>query len=296
MQNVHQQNSERGDELDLIGLWKVLVEYKLLIIVFTTLTTLGAAYYASTLPTVYKAQVLMVNKQNQTQLPGLFGGVKKIIGGGSGSGFAGIDGEQALVKLKTRSFLVKHIRDKNLKPVLFSSQWDSKEKRWIDKEPSDDEAFDLFHSMISAASNAESKANIIPLTITWENPGDGLHKIAEIANSLVKSLNLNMSELEIKSAKVNIVFLKNELNRMDIIDFQKVIYGLIKEQIKRIMIANITEEFVFKILEPAIVPLQPEKNNKIRVILFGTVLGLLLGMFVSFVLNYFKTNIKLGSR
>ena len=42
-----------------------------------------------------------------------------------------------------------------------------------------------------------------------------------------------MSELEIKSAKVNIVFLKNELNRMDIIDFQKVIYGLIKEQIKK---------------------------------------------------------------
>ncbi|MBT4668872.1 MAG: LPS O-antigen length regulator, partial [Candidatus Ruthia sp.] len=51
---------DRSDELDFIGLWKVLIEYKLLIIVFTTLTTLGATYYASTLPTIYKAEVLMI--------------------------------------------------------------------------------------------------------------------------------------------------------------------------------------------------------------------------------------------
>ena len=88
---------ERGDELSLIELWKVLVEYKLLIIVFTALTTLGAIYYASTLPTIYKAEVLMIPAGGGVSSGGSskgLGGLADIAGIslGVGSG-AGIEGE-----------------------------------------------------------------------------------------------------------------------------------------------------------------------------------------------------------
>ena len=87
---------ERGDELDLIGLWKVLVEYKLLIIVFTALTTLGAIYYASTLPTIYKAEVLMLSSSSSSSSSSSLGklsGLADMDGLSMGGSSAGIEGE-----------------------------------------------------------------------------------------------------------------------------------------------------------------------------------------------------------
>ena len=281
---------ERGDELSLIELWKVLVEYKLLIIVFTALTTLGAIYYASTLPTIYKAEVLMIPASGGISGSGLsnrLGGLADMAGVSLGGSSAGAEGEQALARLKTRSFLTKHIKEKNLKPILFADQWDRVEKKWIDKEPSDRDSAELLKNMIEAGSHPRSKAGLASLSIEWKNPHNP-NKIADIANNLVSSINSHAKDRAILEARDSISFLEKELEQTSIVNSQTILYSLIEQQMGKIMMANIRDEFVFKIIDPAVVPKHAETKPISMVVFIGLILGIFLASFLAISVNYFK--------
>ena len=279
---------ERGDELSLIELWKVLVEYKLLIIVFTALTTLGAIYYASTLPTIYKAEVLMIPASGGGGgLSNRLGGLADMAGVSLGGSSAGAEGEQVLARLKTRSFLTKHIKEKNLKPILFADQWDRVEKKWIDKEPSDRDSAELLKNMIEAGSHPRSKAGLASLSIEWKNPHNP-NKIADIANNLVSSINSHAKDRAILEARDSISFLEKELEQTSILNSQTILYSLIEQQMGRIMMANIRDEFVFKVIDPAVNPKHAETKPILMVIFIGIILGIFLASFLAISANYFK--------
>jgi len=283
---------ERGDELSLIELWKVLVEYKLLIIVFTALTTLGAIYYASTLPTIYKAEVLMIPASGGGGgggggLSNRLGGLADMAGVSLGGSSAGAEGEQALARLKTRSFLTKHIKEKNLKPILFADQWNRVEKKWIDKEPSDRDSAELLKNMIEAGSHPRSKAGLVSLSIEWKNPHNP-NKIADIANNLVSSINSHAKDRAILEARDSISFLEKELEQTSILNSQTILYSLIEQQMGKIMMANIRDEFVFKIIDPAVVPKHAETKPISMVVFIGLILGIFLASFLAISVNYFK--------
>ena len=279
---------ERGDELSLIELWKVLVEYKLLIIVFTALTTLGAIYYASTLPTIYKAEVLMIPASGGGGgLSNRLGGLADMAGVSLGGSSAGAEGEQVLARLKTRSFLTKHIKEKNLKPILFADQWDRVEKKWIDKEPSDRDSAELFKNMIEAGSHPRSKAGLASLSIEWKNPHNP-NKIADIANNLVSSINSHAKDRAILEARDSISFLEKELEQTSIVNSQTILYSLIEQQMGKIMMANIRDEFVFKVIDPAVNPKHAETKPILMVIFIGIILGIFLASFLAISANYFK--------
>ena len=281
---------ERGDELSLIELWKVLVEYKLLIIVFTALTTLGAIYYASTLPTIYKAEVLMIPASGGGGGGGLsnrLGGLADMAGVSLGGSSAGAEGEQVLARLKTRSFLTKHIKEKNLKPILFADQWDRVEKKWIDKEPSDRDSAELFKNMIEAGSHPRSKAGLVSLSIEWKNPHNP-NKIADIANNLVNSINSHAKDRAILEARDSISFLEKELEQTSILNSQTILYSIIEQQMQKIMMANIRDEFVFKVIDPAVEPKYAENKLIFIIIMIGLVLGVLFGSFTAVTVNHFR--------
>jgi uncharacterized protein involved in exopolysaccharide biosynthesis len=287
---------ERGDELSLIELWKVLVEYKLLIIVFTALTTLGAIYYASTLPTIYKAEVLMLPADDSisgggSHLSNRLGGLSSIAGISLGGNSAGIKGEQVLARLKTRSFLINHIKEKNLKPILFANQWSQSGGVWINEEPSDRDSAELLNDMIEAGSHSRSKAGLVSLSIGWKNPHN-LNKIANIANNLVSSMNSHAKDRAILEARDSISFLEKELEQTSILNSQTILYNLIEQQMGKIMMANIRDEFVFKVIDPAVVPKHAETKPILMVVFIGLILGIFLSSFLAISTNYFKRSLQ----
>ena len=283
---------ERGDELSLIELWKVLVEYKRLIIVFTALTTLGAIYYASTLPTIYKAEVLMIPASGGGGgggggLSNRLGGLADMAGVSLGGSSAGAEGEQALARLKTRSFLTNHIKEKNLKPILFASRWSEQGKLWIDKEPSDREVSELLLGMVTTSMDPRDKAGLVTLSLEWENPHNP-NKIADIANSLISNMNFHAKQRAIVEAKKSISFLEKELEQTSVLNSQTILYSLIEQQMGKIMMANIRDEFVFKVIDPAVNPKHAETKPILMVIFIGIILGIFLASFLAISANYFK--------
>ena len=289
---------ERGDELGLIELWKVLVEYKRLVIVFTTLTTLGAIYYASTLPTIYKAEVLMLPVSGgsvsvASRLSNRLGGLSSIAGISLGGNGAGIEGEQALARLKTRNFLTKHIKERNLKPILFADRWSQQGKLWIDGEPSNREVSELLLGMITTSMDPRDKAGLVTtLSLEWENPHNP-NKIADIANDLVSSMNHHAKRRAILEARDSISFLEKELEQTSILNSQTILYSLIEQQMQKIMLANIRDEFIFKVIDSAIVPKHAETKPVLMIVFVGIMLGVFLSFLFSISLNYFKKELKI---
>ena len=285
---------ERGDELSLIELWKVLVEYKLLIIVFTALTTLGAIYYASTLPTIYKAEVLMIPASGGVSGGGLsnrLGGLADMAGVSLGGSSAGAEGEQALARLKTRSFLIKHIKEKNLKSILFADQWSTVEKRWIDQEPSDREASELLLDMITTARVPKDKAGLVILSIEWKDPTNP-EKIANIANNLVKSMNSHAKKRAILEAVRSVSFIEKELEKTSLLNSQIILYSIIEQQMGTIMLANVRDEFVFKVIDSAVIPTRAETKPIFMIIFIGIVLGIFISSFLAVNINYFRRHLE----
>jgi hypothetical protein len=277
---------ERGDELSLIELWKVLVEYKLLIIVFTVLTTLVASYYSYKLPNVYMAEVLMI--------PTSFSGNETTRGanileslGATGIGSSSNLGEEAFTRLKTRTFLINYIKNNNLKPALFPSRWSDKEKQWINKEPTDIAAAKFLKGMISGGMHKRHKVGLTSLFITWKNPTN-INKIADIANSLADEMNYQAKKREITHGKSKVIFLEEAINSTNLLESKKIIFSMIEKQLRKNMLAEIKEGFIFEIVDRALPPNIREEKLTTMLPFIGLVLGVLFGLLTALSINYFK--------
>ena len=306
------------DEISLIDLWRVLVKKRWSIFLVTVLISAGAVIHALTAPPVYRAELLMVPAQGEkggggmATLASQFGGLASMAGISLGGGGGGT--ETALAVLQSRSFAEQYIDEYNLKPLLFHEQWDADREEWIvgepsflstvlaflreillpegegetegdigDGSPSDWDTYNVVKGMMSVST--DKKSGLITLAVEWGDP----ELAATWANDAVVRLNTHMREQAVEEAKKSIQFLEEELARTSLVNAQTILYSLIEEQTKNIMLANVRDEFVFRVIDPAVTPEVRSKPKRKLIVVLGFVLGLMLGIFVAFFRNFLES-------
>jgi hypothetical protein len=286
-EQIQSHSFEQGNELDLIKLWKVFLRYKLLNIIVIVITTFGSVYYALSVPDVYEVKVVMlpVEKDNETGI-GINDIAKKITGINlNNPAFINVNNAsgEAIAILRTRSFLLNYIKEKKLKYILFADRWNAEKELWLDQEPSDNDAFDLFNEMIVISIDGSSGVvNPIYLYLRWEGPAPTvINKIADIANELADTINLNAKNNVIKGAKKNILFLEKELNNTSLLNLKTVIFSMIETQLHKVMLANTKDDFVFKIIDYAFNPSDKKPKHTLIIIFIGFISGVVLSFFLS---------------
>ena len=193
--------------------------------------------------------------------------------------------DESLAILRSRVFLTKFIQDEDLMPVLFEDAWDNENNRWIagsDGAPSEGSAYRLFHEMIGI--DKERETGLITLSLDWRDA----ERAAQWVNALVRKLNGYVKEQQVREAQRNMEFLQKQLSTTNIAENRAILYDLIKSNTKTIMLANVTDEFAFKILDPAVVPEQKIKPKRKQMVMIGGSLGLFLGIGLAFVVNYIQ--------
>lgn len=278
------------DEINLIDYWNVLVAYKWLIVVTAMITTAGAAGLAFVMKPVYRAEVVLapVAEEQDSGLAGRasqFGGLASLAGiniGGGGGGQA----QQAMATLRSRAFSDAFIKDEKLMPVLFSQRWDDAKQAWRTdaqgKPPTDWDAFRAFDSVRKITEDKKSGMTI--LSIEWRDPVAA----AAWANRLVERINRHQKHEAIREAEQNIAYLKEQLRQTSLVEMQQVIYRLIEAQTKNIMLANVRDEFAFKVIDPAVAPQERIKPKRRLMVVLGGTVGLMLGVFLAFFLSFIK--------
>ena len=130
----------------------------------------------------------------------------------------------------------------------------------------------------------DSKTGLYTLAIDWKDP-----KLAtQWANELVKRINFHQKQAAIDEAKKSIAYLKNQLNETSVVEMRQAIFRLIEAQTKNIMLANVRDEFAFKVIDPAVVPEKPIKPKKKLIAMLGTIVGFMLGVFLAFFIAFVK--------
>jgi hypothetical protein len=105
---------------------------------------------------------------------------------------------------------------------------------------------------------------------------------------LVSSINSHAKDRAIIEARDSISFLEKELEQTSILNSQTMLYSLIEQQMQKIMLANIRDEFVFKIIDPAVVPTHAENKPIFVIIFIGMILGIFVGSFFAVSVNYIQ--------
>jgi uncharacterized protein involved in exopolysaccharide biosynthesis len=241
----------------------------------------GAAAFLMT--PVYRAATVLVpaevERSGVGSLAGGLGdlaGLSALVGVDIGSGSRATD--EALAVLRSREFTEGFIRDRGLMPLLFRQQWDAEAQRWrgdADDEPTMAEGFKYFNERLRSVSQ-DTRTGLVTVRIDWRDP----NQAADWANQLVARLNAEMRARAIARTKASVGFLEQELASTVIVDTRSAISRLMESQINQRMLANVTEEYAFRVVDKALPPDEddPVRPRKLMMLVTGAAIGLLFGV------------------
>ena len=303
---------EYEEGLDILELLKALWGGKWLIILLSSLSGLLGYFYVINLPDMYRASVLVtpVGEGGQGGIGSIasqYGGLASLAGVSLPSS-EGSSVQEAIALVKTRKFALQFIDEQELFPVLFSEYWDdelgqwksSGKRSWLksilvgqlpsDKsrvfQPSSWSAYAIYQDAVSISQNKEN--GLVSLSVEWIKP----ELAAEWANLLVDKINFHAREEKRLEAEKNMLFLNQQVNQTSVVEFQKVLFNLIENQAKTIMLASAQDEFIFKVLDPAVPPESPIRPKRSAIFSLSVLLGAILGFFITLTKYFLIQNVK----
>ncbi|HDM8128359.1 TPA: LPS O-antigen length regulator [Vibrio harveyi] len=313
------QSQPAGDEIDLRELFKALWKGKWIIIATTFVFAASSVLYALSLPNIYKSDALLAPAESSnggglSKIGGQLGGLAALAGVNLGAGESS-QTDLAVQVMKSRQFVEAFINKHDLLvPLMAAKDWDLANNKLILNE-------DLYNSdtgewlreargLRGAAPSAQEAYQIFSketLSIT-QDKDSGLYTISvkhyspyvaqQWVNWLIKDINKVMRERTIAETSQNLTYLNTQLQKTAVADMQSTFYKLIEEQTKSLMLAEVQEEFIFKVVDPAVVPELKDGPKRALICVLGTLIGGMLGAVMVLVRFAFRKEDKeeLGSK
>lgn len=294
-----------NDERDFSELISALWQGKWIIIATTFVFSAVAVFYATNLPNVYKSEVTLapVSEDAALKIPGQLGGLAAMAGvnlGGLGGGDKTV---LALEILESRDFIGRFIENNDLfLPIMAAEGWnrsedklkwnpkvyDAQTRQWVRKvtepyqaKPSTLETYEEFKKIFSV--DQDKTSGMVTLSVEHFSP----FLAKNWAENLVKAINEEMRTRELSEAERSIAFLNSQITQTALADVRTMLFSLIEEQTKTVMLANVRHEYVFKTVDPAVVAERKAKPARAVIVVLIALLGLIFSsLFV--LVKYFK--------
>ncbi len=304
-------DSQDEDEIDLLELAGTIWHNRKLImaiVAFFTLITIVASLFMTNIYTA-KAVLKPVSSKDGggklTSLASQFGGLANL----AGIAMPGAASSTELVNLLKSNILKKKIIEKhNLLPILFPKQWDDDNKSWKKKGGVTLNPLALLSKLSPVKSGAKKEAGVPD---TWDGIRalDNIVKInynmkedfitievnfrdpdmaARIADYFILSLNDHMTFEAKRIANINKQYLENQLHQTSDSLVQHKIYNLIAEKIETSMMAEVKENFAFKVLDPPMAPDQKTKPKRAQMVIIAFMVSLFISVFAVLFMEYIK--------
>jgi uncharacterized protein involved in exopolysaccharide biosynthesis len=293
--------------IDLFEVWRAIWISKYYVITFTFFISVISVLYADSLPNKYKAEILLshANNGDASALAGMasqLGGIANLAGINLGA-----ESNDALINLKilqSKIFLFEFINKHELKvPLIAATGWDKKSNQlildeskydtesktwirvvdqWTNVIPSD---FEAYEALIKLIKVEEDKSNgLISISLEFFDP----YLAKDWVTLLVAELNHRMKILEINEKKKSIEFLTQQLSKTNVVEMKNIFFQIIEEQTKSMLLAEVQKDFVFKVIDDAIIPEKKSSPKRAVICVLGTMMGMILSIFVALLVFYIK--------
>ncbi|EGR1757799.1 LPS O-antigen length regulator, partial [Vibrio parahaemolyticus] len=295
------QPQSTDDEIDLRELFKALWKGKWIIIATTFVFAVGAVLYALSLPNIYKSDALLAPAESSnggglSKMAGQLGGLAALAGVNLGAGESS-QTDLAVQVMKSRQFVETFINKHDLLvPLMAAKDWDlTNNKLILDEElynpntgewlrepnglrgstPTSQEAFEVFNKEVLTI-NQDKESGLYTVSVKYYSP----YVAQQWVNWLIEDINKVMRERTIAETSQNLAYLNTQLQKTAVADMQSTFYKLIEEQTKSLMLAEVQEEFVFKIIDPAVISETPFLPNRFIIVLMGSIFGGIFSCFI----------------
>jgi uncharacterized protein involved in exopolysaccharide biosynthesis len=116
----------------------------------------------------------------------------------------------------------------------------------------------------------------VTLTIKWRDA----HTAAKWANDLVATTNDYLRGRAMEETDRNVAFLNEQALKTNVVEAKQAIYKILESEISKGMVARGSNEYAFKILDPAVAPDKPTSPDPPIWISAAAFAGLLLSSAV----------------
>jgi len=292
---AEEQEADLRDVLGMIWRGKWIVMFSAA--VFAVLSVIVAL----SLPNIYQSEVTLAPTEEASgggmaQMAGQLGGLASLAGVNLGQHQADKT-TMALEILKSRAFITDFVERHEILPELMAAEswspsngleynaelYDAESRSWKTKDgkslkPTSWQFVKSFRKQHLTVTRADD-SGLVFVAINHLSPVVAQHW----AKWLVEDINKTMRTRDIEEAERSLEYLNNELQRTSLSNMQQVFYQLIEKQTQTIMLANVRPEYIFQVIDPAVIPEQKAKPSRALICIVGTFLGGLMGLLIVFI-------------
>jgi uncharacterized protein involved in exopolysaccharide biosynthesis len=260
---------EKEKEIDVVSLFWIVWDQKYLVLAIALLGGAYAAFLALRAVPMYRAQVIVTEVRDTGfggtgSLVGQLGGLASVAGLSVGS--SGLDAERAAI-LQSRGLVDAFVRHYNLAPVI-NGNANLKNPEWFAVESFRKNLLDMHEDKLKDTTT---------ITIEWSDPVIA----ARWANDLVGLANELLRSRTIEEATRNIEYLNKQLAQTKVVEIQSVMYSLIENQTKALMLAHGRAEYAFTIVDPAVPSEVRVSPRRTLMVISGLFIGGFVGSIVA---------------
>lgn len=278
-------------ELDYIKIFKKLLKRKWLILFSIIPFSIGALVFSILQSNIYKSTAVLVPVDNNaltsaSQAAGRLSGLASLAGISLSRDEASkVVG--ALEVAKNWYFQDKVISKYNLAPAIYGSDgWDAstqklvydqsifneKERKWVKGKPSSWELYKSFKNNLLI----EQEQTTGLVYISYEHYSPLIAK--EVVDILIDEINESARSKDKTELQSKIKYLSKEVSKTDLSYMKEILYRLIEMEYQKLVLTNVSEEYLLKRLSPAMIPEEKVRPIRSLICILGSILGLIFGV------------------
>ena len=292
------------DDIDLSEVFNVLWEKIFYVGAITSIFSLISIIVALMLPNIYHSKATMMAVEQNTGMSGMVGkysGMASLAGISLESKSSSKD-QEAIARIKSFEFFsnnfLPNIKLENLMAVkkwtqasntltYDTSDFNSESRQWVRKAkpprsniPSSQEAFEEFMEIMSV--NKDKKTLLVTLSVKHKSP----FIAQQWVEIMIDQIDQVMRDQDRLTATKSIEYLNSIAPTVNYEDIKKALSALQQEQMKRLMMVEANDNYIFKVLDPPIAPELKSQPKRALIVILGTILGMILSAVGVLVFNY----------
>jgi uncharacterized protein involved in exopolysaccharide biosynthesis len=309
---VTNQNSEsvRYGEIDLKELFSILWQGRLIVAAITGFAAFVSVLFALSQPNIYIATALLAPAEDSgSGLSGLmkeYGGLASLAGVSLPRGEGTSKAQLGMELMRSRAFIGDFVERRDILPELLAFEswdpmsgnvildarlYDETTKIWTREvtppqlpEPSAQQAHAAFISILGISEDKQT--GYISVSIEHQSP----FVAAKWVEWLVQDVNTFVKGQDVEEATKAIEYLTQQVSKTALADLQTMFFELIQAQTETVMLAQVRPEYVFKTIDPAVVPEVKSGPNRAATCILGTLFGGIFGVFLVLIRYYAKSD------